>query len=232
MRVTYEDAKDAAASIRKAVDPYSIVLFGSVAREGSGNDLDLLILIEDGERSIEDAGSLVQNSLKPYYKKFSIDPFILPLSKCREYQKRGSPFLHLISKEGRMLFMKDIVAEWINQARDELDMAVYLLQGGYFKGACYHAQQSVEKAMKAGLFKKGWELEKTHSAARLAAIGQDLRVKFPLSEEEIVFVDGIYRGRYPAEAGLLPWGSPTREEAEKSVNLAGKLIKSVSRKRR
>ena len=111
-------------------------------------------------------------------------------------------------------------------------MAVYLLQGGYFKGACYHAQQSVEKAMKAGLFKKGWDLEKTHSAARLAAIGKDLRVKFPISEDEIVFVDSIYRGRYPAEAGLLPLGSPTREEAEKAVNLAGKLIKSVARKRK
>ena len=68
MIVTYEDAKKAAASIRKAVDPCSVVLFGSVAREGSGNDLDLLILIDDRERNIEDAGSLVQNSLKPFYK--------------------------------------------------------------------------------------------------------------------------------------------------------------------
>ena len=32
MLVTYEDAKKAANSIRKAVDPCSIVLFGSVAR--------------------------------------------------------------------------------------------------------------------------------------------------------------------------------------------------------
>ena len=51
--------------------------------------------------------------------------------------------------------MKDVVEEWVKQAKDELDMAVYLLQGGYFKGACYHAQQSVEKAMKAAFLKKG-----------------------------------------------------------------------------
>jgi len=232
MIATYEDAKKAAASIRKAVDPCSIVLFGSLAREGSGNDLDLLILIDDRERNIEDAGSLVQNSLKPFYKKFSIDPFVVSLSKWREYQKKGSPFLHLISKEGRSLFMKDAVTEWVKQAQDELDMAVHLFQGGFFKGACFHAQQSVEKAMKAALFKKGWDLEKTHSAARLTAIGKDFRVKFPISEDEIVFIDSIYRGRYPAEAGLLPLGSPTREEAEKAVNLAGKLIKSVARERK
>jgi HEPN domain-containing protein len=111
-------------------------------------------------------------------------------------------------------------------------MAEYLLKGGFFKGACYHAQQSAEKAMKAGLFKKGWELEKTHSAARLAAIGKDLRVKFPLLEDDIVFLDSIYRGRYPVEAGLLPLGSPTRNEAEKAIGLAGKLFQEITKRKK
>lgn len=228
--VTYEDAQKAAASIRKAVNPCSVFLFGSVAREGIGNDLDLLVLIDDTGKTMEDVGSMVHKSLKPHYKKFSIDPFIVSLSKWNEYQRKGSPFLRLISREGKVLFMKDMVEEWVKQAREELDMAAYLLHGEYFKGACYHAQQSVEKAMKASLFKKGWDLEKTHSAARLVAIGKDLRVKFPLSEDDILFVDSIYRGRYPAEAGLLPLGAPTRAEAEKSVNLAEKLLRSVAKK--
>lgn len=230
MMVTYEDARKAAASIRKAVNPCSVFLFGSVAREGTGNDLDLLVLIDDTGKTMEDVGSMVHKSLKPHYKKFSIDPFIVSLSKWNEYQRKGSPFLRLISREGKVLFMKDMVAEWVKEAREELDMAAHLLQGEYFKGACYHAQQSVEKAMKASLFKKGWDLEKTHSAARLVAIGKDLRVKFPLSEDDILFVDSIYRGRYPAEAGLLPLGTPTRDEAEKAVNLAKKLLKRVAKK--
>lgn len=230
MMVTYEDARKAAASIRKAVNPCSVFLFGSVAREGTGNDLDLLVLIDDTGKTMEDVGSMVHKSLKPHYKKFSIDPFIVSLSKWNEYQRKGSPFLRLISREGKVLFMKDMVEEWVKEAREELDMAAHLLQGEYFKGACYHAQQSVEKAMKASLFKKGWDLEKTHSAARLVAIGKDLRVKFPLSEDDILFVDSIYRGRYPAEAGLLPLGTPTRDEAEKAVNLAKKLLKRVAKK--
>lgn len=65
-------------------------------------------------------------------------------------------------------------------------------------------QQAIEKAIKAKLFKKGWEREKTHSIERLIAIGKDYRVKFPLSDEEIVFLDSIYRGRYPVDEGLLP----------------------------
>lgn len=232
MIVTHQDAQKAVQSIRKAAHPYSVLLFGSVAREGRGNDLDLLILFDDREVTSEDIQYSVNKSLRPYYKKFSVDPFILPLSKWYEYQKKGSPFLNLISREGKVLFMKGIVEEWAKQAKEELDMAVYLLQGEYFKGACYHAQQSAEKAMKASLFKKGWELEKTHSAARLAAIGKELRVKFPLSEEDIVFIDSIYRGRYPAEAGLLPLGSPTRDEAEKSISLARKLLQGINKKNR
>jgi uncharacterized protein (UPF0332 family) len=162
-----------------------------------------MVLIDETNRTIEEAGSLVHQSLQPYYKRFSIDPFIVPVSKWLEYQKKGSPFLQLILKEGKLLYMKDITEEWVKQAREELNMAKYLLRGEYFKGACYHAQQSVEKALKASLFRKGWELEKTHSAARLIAIGKELKVKFPLTEDDILLIDSIYRGRNSAEAGLL-----------------------------
>jgi HEPN domain-containing protein len=228
--VTYLDARRAAEAIRKAVDPFSIFLFGSVARKGVGNDLDLLVLVDEKGRSIRDIELLIHRSLKPYYSKFSIDPFVFSLSKWFEYHKKGSPFLHLLAREGKVLFMKNIVEEWTRQAREELEMATYLLGGGYLKGACYHAQQAVEKAMKAGLFRKGWELEKTHSSARLAAIGKDLKLKFPLLEDEITFMDSIYRGRYPAEAGLLPLGLPSKEEAERAVKIAEKMLKSIEKK--
>ena len=74
--------------------------------------------------------------------------------------------------------MKDAMHEWLKLSEDELNMAECLLKGGYFKGACYHAQQLIEKSMKARLFKKGWDLEKTHSIERLVAIGRDDRIRF------------------------------------------------------
>lgn len=40
--------------------------------------------------------------------------------------------------------MKDAVKDWVKQAQEELNMAEYLFSGGYYKGACYHAQQSLE----------------------------------------------------------------------------------------
>ena len=35
-------------------------------------------------------------------------------------RKAVDPFLHLISREGRMLFMKDIAEEWVKQAGDAI----------------------------------------------------------------------------------------------------------------
>ena len=137
--VTYQDAQQAAASIRKAVNPFSIFLFGSVAREGTGNDLDLLVLIDGPRKELEVAGARVHKALKPFYRKFSIDPFVISLADWQKYQKGGSPFLHLIAREGKVLFMKNAGDEWLKQAKEELDMAKYLLKGKYFKGACYHA---------------------------------------------------------------------------------------------
>jgi HEPN domain-containing protein len=229
--VTYDEARKVALSIARKVDPFSVVAFGSVAREGIGNDLDLLVIINDGPRTVEDTGLLVYKCLKRFYRRFSIDPLVLSLPLVKEYYAKGSPFLRLVCREGKVLYMKEMVKEWCKQAEDELAMAEYLLQGNYFKGACYHAQQSIEKAIKAKLFKKGWELEKTHSIERLVAIGKDYKVKSPLSDEELVFIDNIYRGRYPVDAGLLPLGEPTRKDAEKAVGLAEKVLKSAKAQR-
>lgn len=225
--ITLKDAQKVTDAIVKTLNPVSVMLFGSVAREGTGNDLDLLIVTDDKKGKIQDKNLLLHKCLKRFYTKFAIDPFVVALPSLNEHYLKGSPFLKLIFKEGRTLYMKDAVREWLKQSGEESNMAAYLLQGGYFKGACYHAQQSIEKSIKALLLKKGWELEKIHSIGRLIAIGRDYKIKLTLSDEEIVFIDGIYRGRYPAEAGLLPLGEPSKADAEKAVSIAGRIFKNT-----
>jgi HEPN domain-containing protein/predicted nucleotidyltransferase len=224
---TLKDARDVADSIVQAINPIAIVLFGSVAREGRGEDLDLLIVTGDEAGKPVVTSLELHKCLKRFHSKFSIDPFIIPLSLLHRYHASGSPFLRMISREGRSLYMKEAVREWLRQSGDELKMAGYLFQGGYFKGACYHAQQSAEKAIKARLLGKGWGLEKTHSFERLVAISHDYKIELNLSDEEIVFMDSIYRGRYPAEAGLLPLGEPSAGDAESAVSLAERLLRSI-----
>ena len=123
--------------------------------------------------------------------------------------------------------MKDAVKEWLAHTEEELNMAVYLLDGKFFKGSCYHSQQCVEKAIKTMLLNRGWELEKTHSIDRLISIGEDYKVKVDISDEEIVFIDSIYRSRDPFDAGLLPLGAPSEEDAKRAVNIAKRISKDM-----
>ena len=126
--------------------------------------------------------------------------------------------------------MRNAVKELLKQAEGELAMAKYLLQGGFYKGACYHAQQSVEKSATAKLIEKGWDLERIHSIERLIALGKEYRINYPLDDNDAIFIDAIYRGRYPAEAGLLPLGEPVMEDAAKAVLIAEKMLAFSTKK--
>lgn len=231
MAVTVKEAREVSNVIVDALHPIFVITFGSVARTGVGEDLDLLVVMDDESMTNGDVHLLAYQCLKKFYKKFAIDPFIIPRSRFNEYYSRGSPFLRLILKEGELLYMRDAVKGWLKQAEEELNMAVYLLKGEYYKGACFHSQPSIEKSIKAQLLKKGWELEKTHSIQRLISIAGDYHIKINISDEDIVFIDNIYKGRYPAEGGLLPLGEPSEADAQKIVNIAQQIFKNSEAQR-
>jgi HEPN domain-containing protein len=105
-----------------------------------------------------------------------------------------------------------------------LKTAHYLSKGRFWKATCYHSQQAAEKCLKARLLGKGWELEKVHSIMRLAALLEDFNIKIQISDDEVEYLDSIYRGRHPGEAGLLPLGEPSREDAMKALDIAEKLL--------
>lgn len=218
--------QEAVEAIVSTIHPISIVLFGSVARNGKGNDLDLMIVIDEKHASVPETQMVVHQCLAGCYSRFAVDPFVVALDALHQVSSRRSPFLRMIVREGRVIYMKDANREWIRQAQEELDMAEYLFQGEYHKGCCYHAQQSLEKGIKSRLLGKGWELEKTHSVARLVAISREFKVRLGLSDEDIVFMDSIYRGCYPAEEGLLPFREPSASDAERAIHIAGRIVKS------
>ncbi|MBU1152389.1 hypothetical protein KKB84_00205 [bacterium] len=101
--VTLKDAREVSSEIVRTLQPISVIVFGSVAKEGIGEDLDLLIISEDSKGDARGLNNLLSKHLRGFYKRFAIDPFIVPVSKLREYFLRGSPFLRLIQNEGRSL---------------------------------------------------------------------------------------------------------------------------------
>jgi len=52
-------------------------------------------------------------------------------------------------------FPSDDPREWLNRARSDLAMAKTQGSGIYYEDLCFHAQQAVEKAIKAVLLHSG-----------------------------------------------------------------------------
>lgn len=134
-----------------------------------------------------------------------------------------------VVSEGVCIYMRDGTEAWRRQAEEERDAAAYLRAGGFHRGACYHAQQCVEKSIKTMLLEVGWELEEIHNMHRLTALAADHGAALSLTPDDIDFVDEIYRGRHPAESGLLPLGDPTAADAERAVTLADTSFATLNR---
>ena len=226
--------RDTAAVVRDAVvdaiDPLEIILFGSIARAASGRDIDLLVVTdEDGGSTGRDRRAALRSALRPLRLRYDIDDYVVTRSDLAEYVRQGSPFVRKIIDEGVCIYMREATKAWRRQAEEERDTAAYLNAGGFHRGACYHAQQCVEKSVKTMLLEVGWELEKIHNIHRLTALAADHGAPLSLTSDDIDFLDEIYRGRYPAESGLLPLGDPTAADAERAVTLADNSLATLDR---
>jgi predicted nucleotidyltransferase len=118
--VTFNDAKEVAKHLVSQVHPELVMLFGSVARENVGNDLDLLVVVDDRNYHGRETDRVLQRSLDPFHKKFDIEPFVMPVSSYIQQIRSGAPFLNAALKDGRILFMNNHVKEWLRQSEEDL----------------------------------------------------------------------------------------------------------------
>ena len=92
--ITFKDAQKASDAIVRTLKPVSVILFGSVAREGTGRDVDLLVITDDEKGNGKDKNILLHKCLKRFYwkalsyydssnrsKKTACPIFILPFGK-------------------------------------------------------------------------------------------------------------------------------------------------------
>lgn len=116
--------------------------------------------------------------------------------------------------------MRKETEEWIKIAGEDLQSAGYLLEKSVYRMACYHAQQTVEKFLKAILVEKEIDIPRIHNLLDLNNAAKKLGYETSLSDEDAVFLNSIYRSRYPLDTGLLPWGEPTEKDAIKALDIA------------
>ena len=123
--------------------------------------------------------------------------------------------------------MKRETEEWLKIALQEYKSAEYLFEKTLYRMVCYHAQQTVEKILKAILIEREIDFARTHNILDLRNAVIRLGYKIEITDEDSVFLNSVYRSRYPSDLGLLPSGEPTREDAKKSLKIAKVMIDKI-----
>ncbi|MEM5828360.1 MAG: HEPN domain-containing protein [Candidatus Aenigmatarchaeota archaeon] len=119
----------------------------------------------------------------------------------------------------------EITKEWIKDAEEELKAAKTLLNELPEKSAV-HAQQAVEKFLKAFLSFHNQPIPKTHVIEILIKKCAKIDNEFSkLLIPEIIVLTEYYRSRYPPKKSIIPI-----EEAKEAIEIAEKVKEFVMKK--
>lgn len=109
--------------------------------------------------------------------------------------------------------MKALTLEWLERALDDLQAADVLLGRPTLTHlAIFHAQQAVEKSLKAAIEEYELGLVRVHSLTRLVEV---VRPYIAVRADQVTLdrLEAAYiEARYPSDLGLLPY-KPSPEDA-------------------
>ncbi len=110
--------------------------------------------------------------------------------------------------------MNELTTEWIAKAEGDYATAERELRARRrpnYDAACFHAQQTAEKYLKALLQEQGASFPKTHSLIELLEIALPFDESLELQRELLVQLERYaVRYRYPGESALInnPYSEP------------------------
>jgi HEPN domain-containing protein len=116
-------------------------------------------------------------------------------------------------------------ADWLNEACGDLKHARSDVEGGFYNWACFSAQQSAEKAVKAVFQKMGAEAWGHSVADLLEELSESHAIPSELVDAALEIDKAYIPTRYP---NAHPSGSPrdryTKTEAERYIRHAANII--------
>jgi len=130
--------------------------------------------------------------------------------------------------------MRDSQSEakrWFLQGMQDLDDAKFNLSGNRYNVACFLAQQSAEKFLKAYLLAQGAEKVWGHSTRNLSREAETFDDDFKTIEYETRSLEKYYiPTRYPdALPGVIPSEAFDNEDANKAISLASKIMDFIKK---
>ena len=120
----------------------------------------------------------------------------------------------------------ETIPSWLKKAENDLIAArqILLLEEAPTDAVCFHAQQVVEKALKALLTQRGVEFPKTHNLLVLLELLGDIDFE-GFRGACVLLSEHAVEARYPGDYIELE-----REEAEESLRIAAEIFGLVKSK--
>ncbi len=124
--------------------------------------------------------------------------------------------------------MKPVTQEWLNRAKDDLDVVAEIIEIVHLTNiTAFHCQQAIEKSFKAILEEQGKDVLRVHSLVRLYNLVKE-QVEVNVEELTLAEISDIYiEARYPLELGLLPHGKPSVEDAKRFHEIAKTIYNDI-----
>lgn len=111
-----------------------------------------------------------------------------------------------------------VAGEWVTKAENDLRNAVHTLEMGHecpTDTVCFHAQQSIEKYLKALLVIEGVDFPRTHELAELAALSPEDFSRILDEAQQDRMTEYATVTRYPGDYEPI-----SLEEAQEAVEIA------------
>ena len=126
--------------------------------------------------------------------------------------------------------MKEIAEQWLKAAADDLRVVARIAEDEDLTHmVAFHAQQCIEKSLKAVIEECELGHIRIHNLGRLTEIVRP-KVTFEADMVLLEKMDKLYiDARYPGELGLLPYGKPTRADAQEFYDCAKSIYGQVKK---
>jgi HEPN domain-containing protein/predicted nucleotidyltransferase len=232
--------------------PEKILLFGSYARgeQDDFSDLDIVVIKETEERFLDRLARICE--LVP--EAGAMDVLVYTPDEFAGMQAQGRVFIQQVVEDGVVLYERSTgmlpwhrpqrldgrgwgmarreeeARSWLEQARADLQAAIWLLEGEHYYAVCFWAQQAAEKALKAFIYLQGQRHIVEHSIYRLCQICADQEAAFTDLVAVLSPLDRFYiTTRYPNSLplGAVPARTYRLGDAQDALALAKQALQAV-----
>jgi HEPN domain-containing protein len=122
----------------------------------------------------------------------------------------------------------ELALQWLTKANNDIVTAkqTLLLEDGPTDTVCFHAQQAVEKTLKALLTFNKISFPRIHDLLRLLELTLEIFPELEKMRTELAEISNYaVEVRYPDD-----WFEPSRDDAIQALNIAEKIVNLVKQK--